>query len=225
MQQLSNKSTLVGLLGGTFDPIHYAHINMAKQLLASFPINHIELIPCRNPPHREQPKVSAEDRLEMVRLAIRYEKKLLVNDLEIQRHPGRKTYTIDTVKQVKLQHPKDILFLILGSDSFLQFNQWKSWRNILNHCHLIIVNRPHVPWEHQPWMSNLLKQHQITTIDDLVAGNAHGKILCWSAQPPSPINATSIREKLLQGKGQSDLKELPTSVMEYIKKNRLYEFH
>jgi len=132
--------SLIGLLGGTFDPIHKGHINIATALMQQLDFAQVQFIPCQRSPHREQPIASAEDRLAMIKLAIEPYDRFTVNTIEIKK-PGP-SYTIDTLRSIHAEQPNKALCFILAMDAFAHFNQWRQWQEILNHCHLIVVNRP-----------------------------------------------------------------------------------
>ena len=131
----------LGILGGTFDPIHNGHLVMAQIALETMKLDQVVFVPSNLPPHKKQKGIfAAADRFKMVKLATTGNSFFSVSDVEFIR-PG-KSYTIDTVKHFKKAYPKTLLFFITGSDSFSTISSWKNWQEILNFVQIIVVNRP-----------------------------------------------------------------------------------
>lgn len=207
---------LVGLLGGTFDPFHLGHLHLATELLAQLNLSEIQFIPCQYPPHRKTPQASALDRLTMIKLAIADQPKLRLNDIEM--HLPQPSYTINTVKYLKSHSPMTTFCFILATDAFAQFNHWYQWQEILNYCHLIVVNRLGFSLPTVPWLTELLTHHEIKNSDELTKYTT-GKIFFQSIAA-SAINATEVRKVLASGHYPADM--LPTTVLNYIKQHQLY---
>ncbi len=210
------KTQAIGLLGGTFDPIHLGHVHIAEQLREKIPLEHIQFIPCGQPPHRKPPMANPHDRLTMVKLAIADKPHLTVNDIESTR-PGP-SYTLDTVKALRTIFPNRSLCFILATDEFAHFNEWHKPQEILKYCHLIIVNRNPSEIPKADWVQRLFQAHQVFHPEALLQ-NLSGKIFVQEI-PFLPISATEIREQLRQGK--TPKKELHEGVLTYIQKQGLY---
>ena len=206
----------IGLLGGTFDPIHVGHLTVAEMLLTELDLQEIQFIPNRQPPHRETPIADPNHRLTMTRLATAYNNRFIVNDLETAR--PKPSYTSDTLKTLRAQKPNQSLCLILGTDVFALMNQWYRWETILDLAHLIIINRPEYLPPKEPWMQHLLKTRQTNHFDHCVTKIA-GKIFFQEINP-IPISATTIRNKIATGEDVSQ--EIPKKVLQYIQKHHLY---
>jgi nicotinate-nucleotide adenylyltransferase len=132
----------LGLLGGTFNPIHIGHLRAAVEVREAFNLDKLLLIPSANPPHKPVDHVAdAEDRLEMVRLAIKGVPSLEVSDVELAR-PGP-SYTIETLRYFQDQygHESDIHFIV-GQDAFSEITTWKSYKELFNTAHFIVMTRP-----------------------------------------------------------------------------------
>ncbi len=131
----------VGLLGGTFNPIHLAHLRGAEEAREVLNLEKIYFIPASIPPHKNEPiNVSPADRLQMVRLAIDDNPAFSVSDVEIKREG--KSYSIDTVHHFRNCYPGAELFFIVGMDSFLEVTTWKSYKDLFSLCHFVVLNRP-----------------------------------------------------------------------------------
>ena len=132
----------LGLLGGTFNPIHIGHLRAAVEVREAFNLDKLLLIPSANPPHKSVDHVAdAEDRLEMVRLAIKGVPSLEASDVELAR-PGP-SYTIETLRyfQAKYGHGSDIHFIV-GQDAFSEITTWKSYKALFSTAHFIVMTRP-----------------------------------------------------------------------------------
>lgn len=186
-----------GVLGGTFDPIHNGHLAIAEYLSNNTDLAEIHFIPCLSPPHRPSPQASPRQRLEMVELAISGHSNWIANDIDFQRPAP--SYMVDTLQILQEKEPKTLWYLILGMDAFAHFNQWKQWEKILNLAHLIVINRPGFQLLEGAWIKN--PKISIKTM------------------PPSSISATTIRQQS-PANWQANL---PPSVLQYIRRNHLYQ--
>ena len=131
----------IGILGGTFDPIHLGHLRMAIELYDVLDLAKVHIIPCFQPVHRKQPVASPEQRLAMVKCAVQDEPALFADDREIRRK--NPSYMIDTLLELRAEMPGTPLALMVGIDAFLGFTSWHRWREILEQAHIIVAHRPH----------------------------------------------------------------------------------
>ena len=130
----------IAMFGGSFNPIHNAHINLAAAFIKKLKLDRLLLVPAADPPHKSSSEmVSAEDRLNMCKLAAENNKKIEVSDIEIQREG--KSYTVDTLRQLKEQYPDSELYLIMGADMFMTLNQWKNPEEIFKLASVCTVPR------------------------------------------------------------------------------------
>ncbi len=210
---------LIGLLGGTFNPIHFGHLRMAQELADTLAFDEVRFIPSANPPHKAAPEVSAEHRAKMVQLAIADNLLFKLDSRELERTGA--SYTIDTL--ISLQEELGgtaALCLIMGSDAFTHLNTWHRWQAIIDYCHIILVQRPSSVT--QPKLAEeltaLLHDHYTENISDLStesAGYIHmQKITALD------ISATHIRAQFKAGDSPRYL--MPDNVLEYIKNHGLY---
>lgn len=135
----------VGLFGGTFDPIHRGHIDVARAARRALDLDQVWLIPSKQPPHRAQPRASAAHRFAMAALAVANEDGLYVSDVEMD--VVGPTYTIDTAERVSSLYPAlhTPLTFITGADAFLDIKTWRSYGTLLDMCHFVVVARPGYP--------------------------------------------------------------------------------
>lgn len=212
---------MIGVLGGTFDPIHFGHLRPALEITEKFELEQLRFIPSANPPHRWKPVASAEHRLNMVELAIQGIPEFVVDDREYQRQGS--SYTVDTLQSIhdENQKPASILML-LGLDAFQSFTQWHEWERILTLAHIVVSTRPgyKLPQlvanqEADSWMQGRI----VNSVSALKAAQAGRIFFCEVTQ--LDISATSIRNKLLDGKSSRFL--MPDQVVNYIHQYQLYE--
>jgi nicotinate-nucleotide adenylyltransferase len=207
----------IGLLGGTFDPIHQGHINIAKHLLQELGLSSIHFIPNKLPPHRPPPHASAEHRLAMVQIATARYRDFVVNDMEIARPAP--SYMIDTLRTLRSLIPNQPLCLILGIDQFIHFNQWYLWEKITELAHLVVVNRPDYALPEETWIKELLAHRQIHDTK-LLGAEPSGKIF-FVCMKPTAVSATEIRKKIK--KQESIAQEVPAEILRYIQEHGLYK--
>lgn len=193
--------TRIGLLGGSFDPVHSAHIALAKAALQSLNLDEIQLLPAANPWQKKTLGADETHRIAMLKLAVNTEPDLTINTIEIER--GGATYTYDTVSQLPTDNT---YFWILGSDQLQRFTTWNRWQDILQYVDLAVAQRPGDATTPPPELQQHLQQL--------------GKSLHTIDFAPTPISATLIREQLQRN--QSVATMVPLSVERYIKRHHLY---
>lgn len=206
----------VGILGGTFDPIHFGHLRLALELYQAFDLEHIRVIPCYQPVHRKQPVASPEHRLAMARRAVAGEPILKVDDSEIRRKSP--SYTIDTLLELRKKAPQVAFCILIGIDAFLGFPSWHRWQDILENAHLIVAHRPNYHLPHTGVVAKLIKERLIEDAT-IIHKKIHGYILLHPITPLE-ISATDIRRQITMGKNARYL--LPDNVYEYVKKRGIY---
>jgi nicotinate-nucleotide adenylyltransferase len=130
----------IGIFGGTFDPIHFGHLRTAFELLQAMRLNEMRFMPAGTPPHREETVASAAVRLAMVQAATQGQPGFVVDDREIRREGL--SYSVDTMRTLRADFPRDSLCLIVGMDAFLGLPKWHQWRELLELAHLVVAHRP-----------------------------------------------------------------------------------
>jgi len=131
---------LIGLFGGTFDPVHYGHLRPALEVMQAAELDEVRFIPNRVPPHREPPLLSDQQRAELVQLAIADTPGFVLEQRELLREGP--SYMVDTLISLQQDFPDSTLCLIMGMDAFSGLPEWHRWQTIFELCHLIITSRP-----------------------------------------------------------------------------------
>ncbi|MCK5724204.1 MAG: nicotinate-nucleotide adenylyltransferase, partial [Gammaproteobacteria bacterium] len=131
---------MIGILGGTFDPIHYGHLRTALDVQQCLSLDEVRFIPCGEPPHRDKPVAESLQRLAMVRAAIAGQKGFSVDDREIRREGP--SYMVDTLTSLKHDFKTESLCLILGMDAFNGLEQWHQWQQIFELANIAVMKRP-----------------------------------------------------------------------------------
>jgi len=206
----------IGIFGGTFDPVHVGHLRSALEVAELMALDELRLIPSARPPHREAPQVAALGRLAMVELAVAGVAPLCVDDRELKR--DKPSYSIDTLESLRAELAgDDQLFLILGWDAFCGLPSWHRWDELLQHCHILVLQRPDADSEAPETLRNLLAARSIS--DPLTLKGPGGQIsFIW--QTPLAVSATQIRTLLASGKSVRFL--VPDAVLIYIHAHGLY---
>jgi nicotinate-nucleotide adenylyltransferase len=210
----------VGIFGGTFDPIHNAHLRLIEAAHRALGLDHVVLVPAGNPPHRAQPTVSAERRLAMVRLAVAGQSWMQVDDAEVR--SASPSYTVTTLERLRLAYgAARPLVLLLGSDALQGLATWHRWQSLFGLAHIAVATRPgHVL--SADTLTPLLRdeyQQRLQSDPACLATAAAGWLLPF-IMPPMDLSATTIRAAFDRHETPADM--LPASVLEYIVRNQLY---
>ena len=220
----------IGLFGGTFDPIHNGHLQIAESIIEQLKFQQIIFIPNNIPPHRDQPGASAEQRAYMLNLALKNSNlaKLTVDLIELKRLG--KSYTIDTVLDFKNKYPDATLWLIIGLDAFSDLHHWHNYELLTQSCNFLIINRELKNVTPSEWSKEYLKQKQIFNFNEYSTQKEFGYVY-MSDIDLIDISASYIRTLLKDvynnpvqaNQALSQLnKLLSKDVLDYIIKNRLY---
>jgi nicotinate-nucleotide adenylyltransferase len=200
------KSNKIGIMGGTFDPVHIGHLIIAEESRVNFDLDKIIFVPTGEPPHKNLKNVtSAKDRYEMTLLSIMHNPYFYISDIEIKREGL--TYTIDTIRYFKKRYPKSEIFFIIGADSLINIDKWKNSEELLRESKFIVAKRVGIEYS--------LLEERINEIND-----KYSKIVFSVTTPYIDISSTDIRKRVKNGENIKYY--LPLDVEAYIKKNRLY---
>jgi len=211
----------IGILGGTFDPIHYGHLRLAEEMRELAGLQQIRFIPTGNPPHRDTPQVSALHRSAMVQLAIADHPAFIMDEREIRR--AAKCFTVDTLRELRAELGEaQPLCLLMGGDAFLQLHTWHKWEKLLDLAHIVVGYRPGFTLEKRihSAMPELREHYQQRLCSvDFLSQQAVGGI-AELAIPKLEISATLIRSRVAENRTIRYL--LPTAVANYIYQHHLY---
>ena len=197
----------IGILGGSFDPIHLGHLAIAEAAREKHGLDRVLLVPAGRPPHKSGDLAPAADRLAMVRLAVEGRPGLEASDIEIQR-PGP-SYTVDTLEHMGRILPGAELYFIIGADSLHEFFGWRNARRILELARIVTVTRPGWPADFDPASFPGVPEETIRRMEaDRV--EIHGV----------PAESTRIRAAVRGGEPID--RDVPASVAEYIRRRGLY---
>ncbi|MGL4318097.1 MAG: nicotinate-nucleotide adenylyltransferase [Pseudomonas sp.] len=206
----------IGLLGGTFNPVHIAHLRGALEVAEQLVLDELRLVPSARPPHREVPQATAEQRLAMVELAVAGEPLLTVDDRELRR--AKPSFTYDTLESLRGElAADDQVFLLLGWDAFCGLPTWHRWQELLQHCHILVLQRPDADSEAPEALRDLLAARSVNDPQGLVGPSGQ---IAFVWQTPLAVSATQIRHLLAEGRSVRFL--VPDAVLAYIQTHGLY---
>ncbi|WP_282111103.1 nicotinate-nucleotide adenylyltransferase [Shewanella algicola] len=209
----------IGILGGTFDPIHLGHINPALDVKQQLNLDQVWLMPNHIPPHKNSTMVSSYHRLEMVKLVCQQYPQFELCDIEIDRDTP--SYSVTTLTLLTQQYPEHEFFFIMGMDSFIQLPLWHRWHSLFSLCHIALCQRPGWTMDAQSEMAKqLLFRHAQASELTLKNHATHGKIFSVNSQLVN-ISSTEIRQQLAQNTDTS--KVLLPSTRQYIDQHQLYQ--
>lgn len=197
MPELQRKGERICVFGGTFDPIHEAHLRIAEEALKRFALDRVLFVPAANPPHKDPAAVTPyEDRFRMVEIACAPYPRFEASRLEAG---AGQSYTVDTLRRLRSRiAPNDELFFLIGSDAFDELESWKDWQELVAMTEFIVVSRPggeyHIP-----------ENARVHRLDGLAL----------------PVSSSTVREKIEAGEPTP---ELPAQVREFIEDRGLYGF-
>lgn len=197
-----------GLLGGTFNPVHTGHLVMAADAVEKFKLDEMLFVPCASPPHKKAHHLApARHRVAMLRAAVKGDPRFHVCTLEVDR--GGTSYSVDTLRELRLKRPDDRFFFVIGSDTLHELHTWKDIYELLTLCTFVCAERPGsirrwspgALWLKSPWPARLL------------SGLFRGHLV--------DLSSSEIRQRVTEGRSIRYL--VPAGVERYILKHRLYK--
>jgi len=209
---------MIGLLGGTFDPVHKGHLSIAKQAINMLALDELRFIPLNIPPHRQPTIASAQQRLAMLELALEDQVEMIIDTRELENNAI--SYTIVTLQSLRRDFPETSLILLLGDDAFAKIDSWKNWQQLLDYAHIVTIKRKgdseeFIPYTVRTWMNN----YSINNSEQLHETN-HGQIYRLEIEPVA-TSSTQIRHHLQHNLPVTEL--LPARVIDYIHAQHLYQ--
>ena len=200
-----DKKKRIGILGGTFNPIHFGHLMIAEMALETFHLNRVIFVPSKEPPHKEADVIDSKYRMEMVELAVLDNPNFIVSDVELKREG--KSYTIDTMRYFRDLYGEEAeFFFIAGTDTIQQLPTWKYIEEMLDICEFIGAIRPGAT----------------DAIESTVKWfGQRGSRIHRMEVPEMKLSATYLRHRLCQGLTTRYM--IPRSVYQYIRNHKIYE--
>jgi nicotinate-nucleotide adenylyltransferase len=209
-------SRLIGVLGGTFDPIHNAHLRCALEMYTSLGLTEVRFVPSAHPPHRGRPVASTEQRLAMLDLAIAGQAGFVIDDREARR-PGP-SFMVDTLLSLRAEIGSIPLCLLLGMDAFQELHGWHRWQEIPELAHMVVLHRPGASLSLAEALGDFVGRRKLHHVEELAA-RASGGILF---QPVTQLDISASGIRALRAAGNSPRYLLPETVMTYIERHGLY---
>jgi len=212
-------SAPIGVMGGTFDPVHFGHLRLAQEAAEILGLARVRWVPAGRPWHRTQPKAPAKHRLAMVKLAIRRNRLFELDDAEIRR--GAPGYTVETLARLrKLLGNNRPLVLLLGTDAFRGLTSWERWRDIFALAHVFVAQRPGHSLTPGGMPAALAAEwRRRAGTPDALRERPAGSVVTYETTALD-ISASAIRAHFAQSRSPRYL--LPSVVLDYIRKHRLY---
>jgi nicotinate-nucleotide adenylyltransferase len=209
-------NNLIGILGGTFDPIHFGHLRLALEVQQQLNFNEIRFVPCQSPVLDKTAQATIDQRLAMLQLALADQKNFVLDDREIKRETP--SYMVDTLISLREEFPQQTMCLIIGNELFPQLLRWHRWQELLELAHFVIVTRPGFKIDLSKELTTLWQKHEIQDVK-LLTTKPNGYLLTVPTTQ-LVISSTAIREQIAQHKSPRYL--LPDSILRYIEHNKIY---
>ena len=217
----------IGILGGSFDPVHMGHIGLAQETHERFRLDQILFLPVFQSPHKSHiPLASSTHRMAMLRLALKGNTHFSISDTEMRREEV--SYTIDTINRFRLKYSSSELYLIMGYDNLLDLDLWKDSREIMKNCHILVASRPGLKIFNSTGkvfgLFNGDSPYRLGKIKNKTQEFIHretGKKLVVYDISPRDISSSVVRERLVLGKSVDNL--LPPEVETYIIEHQIYK--
>jgi len=198
----------IGILGGSFNPIHNGHVMMALTAREKLSLDRVILVPAKHPPHKQQKELApAEDRLEMTRIAADKYDFLVPSDVELKRREI--SYAIDTIRQLQREYEDAQIFFIIGADTVKELPAWKDIDELTELCQFVTIARVDSSKEDYECLRDVFTEEKIAKMKQY-----------FLDVEPLAVSATQIRERITRGESISGL--VPREVENYIIEKRLY---
>jgi nicotinate-nucleotide adenylyltransferase len=209
---------MIGILGGTFDPIHFGHLRPVLDIHQALGLDEVRMLPCRIPPHRNTPYATPEQRLTMLRLAVHGEQALSVDERELRRDGP--SYMVDTLFSFRAEMGNERpLALLIGMDALQGLDSWHRWQELTDLCHLIVATRPGWKPPRSGKVASLVRRRQVEEVEALHVQPAGKLLFC----PVTQLDISASRIRTLVAAGRSPRYLLPAAVLEYIQLAGLYQ--
>lgn len=214
---MTEKANVIAVMGGTFDPVHNGHLRSALELKELLALDEVHLVPCHQTPHRKQPGRTSQQRLDMLKLAVKGEEGLCIDDRELRL--DQPSYSVLTLQSLRDELGDNaVICWVMGVDAFAHFTRWHQWQRILELANLVVMTRPGFELDPDSEEARLWRDLQLDPVK--LEGVSQGRIIPVRLPSQLEISATYIRDQLAAKRSVRYL--LPESVVDYIAENRLY---
>jgi nicotinate-nucleotide adenylyltransferase len=210
---------MIGILGGTFDPVHFGHLRPALEVQEALALDEVRLIPCHIPPHRAEPHASAAQRVAMLEAAVQTHPAFRIDTRELQRHGP--SYTFDTLVSLREELGDAGICLLLGMDAFADLTTWHRWNELIELCHLVVMTRPGADIPAGGELAGFIRHHRAPDAAQL-RGLPAGSLLF---QPVTALAISASRLRALLAQGLSPAFLMPEAVIGFINQEGLYGTH
>ena len=205
---------LIGLYGGTFDPVHCGHVHAAECVRKFLGLDVIRMVLNAQPVHKSSEQAMTAHRWSMLKAVCANRQGLIADDVEVRR--GGRSFTVDTLSLLQSEFPQAVLCWIVGQDSFATLTSWRRWEILLDHCNLVVIPRPGQNIGFSAQIKALCRKHETAYFD----ATRNGQIVRANL-PMRAVSSTEIRQRIALGQSIADLVEV--DVEQYIRRNKLYE--
>ncbi|MBU3002927.1 nicotinate-nucleotide adenylyltransferase [Paraglaciecola arctica] len=213
----------LGIFGGTFDPIHNGHIFPVIEAAEKTNITKIALMPCYIPSHKDPATASSEDRLKMVKLICGQYPLFYADSRDINR--GKPTFSVDSLTEIRQSMPTTPLCFFIGTDSLQNLFTWHNWEKLFSLCHFVVCSRDGETLNaintYSDALQTLLKKRQVT--DPIALHNSLAGYIYLANTQTLTVSSTEIRKQIFNN--QSVEKLLPSKILDYIQRHKLYQPH
>jgi nicotinate-nucleotide adenylyltransferase len=208
---------MIGILGGTFDPVHFGHLRPALDVQQALGLEEVRLVPCHIPPHRPQPVADGPQRVAMLEAAVRNYPEFRLDRRELER--AGPSWTLDTLSSLRAELGSRGLCLLVGMDAFRGLPTWHRWLELIDLCHMVVMTRPGSEFHAEGELDDFVNLHRVMDPAEL-KNHAVGRIL-FQTVTQLEISATRVRNLLAQGENAGFL--VPEAVLDIIRRKGLYQ--
>lgn len=209
----------IGLLGGTFDPVHFAHLRLAVEAAEQLRLASVRWIPSGQPGHRPAPSAAVEHRLAMLRLAIADEPRFILDEADARSKVA--TFTVETLVRLRAELGSDVpLVLIIGADQLLALDTWREWKHLFGLAHIAVAQRPRFDIRVAALSGELAGEYARRSTEAAALARTPAGSITNFRMTPLDISASAIRAAIAAGRAPRYL--LPDAVLDYIGSHRLY---
>jgi len=209
----------LALLGGTFDPVHYAHLRCADEARVKLGLDSLYLLPAGVPPHRVSPQASNPQRLKMLQLALAEFPHLQIDTRELDRDGP--SYMVDTLQDLRNESPQRPLLLLIGQDAANDLDRWQHWQDLFELAHIVIMTRPGQRPTYRSELEQQIDRRSHADVQSMLDATAGGVLALQVAA--IDVCATTIKTMISLGRSPRGM--LPAAVLDYINEEGLYQPH